>query len=347
MPPQPSINPALFQNALLEWYKVNARPLPWRQTTNAYPIWLAEIMLQQTTVATVIPYWQKFLSAFPTIHHLASAPLEQVLNLWQGLGYYRRAHLLHTCAKAVSSEHNGVFPATESGLLALPGIGPYTAAAIATTAFNQPAVVLDGNVERVVARLFRLQKELPKGKPAYRAKAAFLASSTHPCTYANAIMELGATVCTPKNPKCGMCPVSNLCAAFKLGDMLTYPRKTPAQKIPHIQAKAYLIYNNNGHIYLRQRPSTGMLASLFEAPCTSPNTNKLGWPNTLKNIPKNLTNRGNITHVFSHFKLTVQVYAGQGILPEPWQAFTPNNLPPLSTLMQKIIALLPASAHRQ
>jgi A/G-specific adenine glycosylase len=192
---------AKFQSNLLGWYAHAKRPMPWRNTTDPYPIWLAEVMLQQTTVAAVIPYHTRFLQKFPTVESLAAAPVEQVLHLWSGLGYYRRAHLLHKCAQHVTQTLGGTFPSTEEHLLTLPGLGPYTAAVLAATAFNRPATVVDGNVERVVTRLFAIATALPAAKPLIRQHAATMASQTEPRLYANAIMELDALVCTPKNPQ--------------------------------------------------------------------------------------------------------------------------------------------------
>lgn len=326
IPPQP------FRKALLTWYAANARPLPWRayNPPNPYLIWLAEIMLQQTTVAAVIPFYHRFVAAFPTVQALAKADIQHVLTLWQGLGYYRRAHLLHTCAQAVVAHHNGHFPSTEAQLLTLPGIGPYTAAAVAALAFNQPASVVDGNVERVISRLHRVQQPLPAAKPQLKTLAAALASPTKPQAYANAIMELGATICTPTNPKCTTCPVAAFCAANTHGDATTYPLKTKKKASPHLHATAYVMAQR-GKLHLLQRPNTGMLGGLWEAPTTCPTQpNPLNWPSKLPKTPTDYHVAGHITHVFSHFKLTVEVRT-VGILQAPHQ------LPPLSNLMKKIL----------
>ncbi|MFZ2587836.1 MAG: A/G-specific adenine glycosylase, partial [Alphaproteobacteria bacterium] len=305
-----SIPPAPFRAALLAWYEANARPLPWRQYAppNPYAIWLAEIMLQQTTVAAVIPYYKRFLASFPTVQALAEADIQAVLHHWQGLGYYRRAHLLHACAKAVVTHHNRHFPGTEAALLTLPGIGPYTAAAIASLAFNQPATVVDGNVERVVSRLHRVQTLLPAAKPALRTLAQALACPQNPQAYANAIMELGATVCTPTNPACPTCPVATFCHAAHHGDATTYPRKPAKTKVPHLHATAYVLTDARGHIRLSQRHATGMLGGLWEVLTACPTQpNPLGFPASLNAMPADYTVAGTITHTFSHFKLTVEV----------------------------------------
>lgn len=324
---------AKFQSNLLEWYAHAKRPMPWRQTQNPYAIWLAEIMLQQTTVATVIPYHTRFMEKFPTVESLAAAPLEEVLHLWAGLGYYRRAHLLHQCARYVSQHLGGKFPSTEAELLTLPGLGPYTAAVVTSTAFNQPATVVDGNVERVITRLFTIADPLPASKPLIRQHAAMLASQTEPLLYANAIMELGALICTPKSPKCTTCPVASFCQAKTQGTPEFYPQKSPKKRIPHHHATAYLVTDAAGHLYLRQRPATGLLASLWELPHT-------GWETTPLPSHLNLketTPRGTITHTFSHFKLTLNIaHATTSHLPEQ-NRFSPQNLPPLSTLMKKAL----------
>lgn len=335
--PAHTISAPAFRQALLGWYQTAARPLPWRNTQDPYAIWLAETMLQQTTVATVTPYWLRFLSIFPTVTDLAHAPLEQVLHLWQGLGYYRRAHLLHRCAQVVVKEHGGVFPDTLEGLLGLPGIGPYSAAAIAATAFNLPASVLDGNVERVMGRLYRITEPLPRSKPVYRAYAQALACPEHPRLYANAIMELGATVCTPKNPQCHTCPVQAFCTAQTQGDQTRYPVKTAAKKLPVHTATAYIITAPDGGIYLNRRGTSGMLAGLYELPATSPAPLPLGWPPQLATRLPAGTASGHVSHTFSHFKLNLNVVRLHAHLPGA-TAYAEDQLPPLSTLMKKALA---------
>lgn len=314
--------------------------MPWRDTQNPYSIWLAEIMLQQTTVAAVIPYYRRFLAAFPTVQTLAAAPIEQILHLWAGLGYYRRAHLLHKCAQTIAGKHHGHFPSTEAELLQLPGLGPYTAAVIAATAFNQPATVVDGNVERVITRLYTINAPLPKSKPLIRQKAALLSPlqpttyNLQPRLYANAIMELGATICTPQNPKCLLCPVQQFCAAHAAGNPAAYPVKAAKKALPQRSATAYAITDSSGNLYLRQRPATGLLASLWELPHTG------NWEaHQPPAIPlTQQTPAGEITHTFTHFKLTLNLIRATTphTLPAA-NAFAPSNLPPLSTLMKKAL----------
>lgn len=321
-----------FGTLLLAWYDNHSRVLPWRDYAkpDAYRIWLAEIMLQQTTVAAVVPYYRRFLEAFPTVQALAAAPVDDVLRLWQGLGYYRRAHLLHACAKVVA-ERGGLFPDTEEGLLALPGIGPYTAAAIRALAFNKPASVLDGNVERVVSRVYRWEAPLPAAKPQLRTLAAALAEGHEPRVYANAIMELGATVCTPKSPKCLMCPVRTLCASAGAADVETYPRKAPKKALPRKRAVAYAVVDGKGRIWLRQRPAKGLLGGLWEVPHT-------GWENTPLPFPTpaKAALAGVVGHTFTHFHLEVEVRVAKGVVPEK-AGFAGDDLPPLSTLMRKVV----------
>lgn len=330
-------NPHTFRANLLAWYARGHRAMPWREESHASPyhIWLAEIMLQQTTVAAVIPYYQRFLTRFPTVQGLAEAPLNDILALWQGLGYYRRAHLLQKCAQTVVKDYGGHFPTSEESLLTLPGLGPYTAAVIAATAFNQPANVVDGNVERVVTRVYRIASPLPASKPEIRAAAALLASPQEPRVYANAIMELGSQICTPANPQCLVCPVADDCLARAHGDQTAYPVKTPKKAVPHHTATAWLITDPSGQIYLQQRPATGLLASLWELPHS-------GWEpkSTEQQTPLPLSNlqpAGSYTHTFSHFKLTLNLYTATVPAIPPANRFRPTNLPPLPTLMAKAL----------
>lgn len=340
-------NAQAFRTRLLAWYASSHRPMPWRDLgATPYHIWLAEIMLQQTTVAAVIPYYQRFLMAFPTVESLAAAQIDQILHLWQGLGYYRRAHLLHKCAQTIVDKHAGHFPHTEAELLALPGLGAYTAAVLMATAFNQPATVVDGNVERVITRLFRIQQPLPAAKPVIRQRAAQLACHAEPKLYANAIMELGSQLCTPKNPDCLLCPVNEFCQAFKHGDQATYPRKTAKKALPEHTATAYLLIDSHGHLYLQQRPATGMLASLWELPHTGwewahrAHSRAGGDLPALPPIPPHTNAQpiGTITHTFTHYKLTLNLITAHIDKISTTHAFTTQNLPPLSTLMRKALS---------
>ena len=222
--------------ALLAWYDRHRRAMPWRalpgQTPDPYAVWLSEIMLQQTTVATVSPYFKRFLARWPTVADLAAADLDDVLHAWAGLGYYARARNLHKCAAAVATKHGGIFPDTEADLLKLPGIGPYTAAAVAAIAFGHKATVVDGNVERVMARLFAVTDPLPGSKARLKALAESLTPDERCGDYAQATMDLGATICSPTNPACGICPWRDGCDGQKQGIAVELPKKSPKRNAP-------------------------------------------------------------------------------------------------------------------
>ncbi|MFD1333830.1 A/G-specific adenine glycosylase, partial [Methylopila musalis] len=255
---------------LLAWYDRHRRTLPWRAgpgaRTEPYRVWLSEIMLQQTTVKAAGPYFLRFLERFPDVASLARAPLDDVLKLWAGLGYYSRARNLHACAIAVMERHGGRFPETEAELLALPGVGPYTAAAIAAIAFDRPAVVVDGNVERVMARLFAVEEAMPAAKPKLRALAAGVAPVRRPGDYAQATMDLGATLCTPKKPACALCPWDDPCRARAAGAPETYPRKSAKAARPQRFGVAFWVERADGAVLVRARPPKGLLGGMTEIP---------------------------------------------------------------------------------
>ena len=257
-----------MRGALLDWYDRMGRTLPWRMrpedraagvVPDPYAVWLSEIMLQQTTIPHGTPYWYKFLEAFPTVIDLANADRDRVLTMWAGLGYYARARNLHKCAGLIRDEYDGTFPDTEKELLSLPGIGPYTAATIAAICFNRPANIVDGNVERVISRIFRVQTPLPKAKSEIKALAGELADLVRPGDYGQALMDLGATVCTPRSPKCHICPWQDGCAGFAKGDMATYPRKRKKAKLP-VRFGAAFVLTCDGYVLLERRPDAGLLA---------------------------------------------------------------------------------------
>ena len=347
MPP-PHRQPEAFRQHLLAFYDQHGRDLPWRQVTTPYAIWLSEIMLQQTTVATVKPYFWRFLEAFPTVHDLARATEQEVLTLWQGLGYYSRARNLHACAKTVVAAWDGQFPTTTEDLLKLPGIGPYTAAAIAAIAFNAQATVVDGNVERVISRLYRLATPLPKAKTEIRPLATALTDPARPGAYAGAIMDLGATVCTPRSPSCAECPVQRWCAGYAAGDQATYPRKEPKAKRPEKTGVAWCIFDRHGRLYLRQRPAKGLLASLWEVPHT-------GWEEHAPPLPEiaqyhaaEAVDAGQIRHVFTHFGLTLDVRRLDLPTEQPdWVSPATLARHPLPTLMRKVLHRALAEADPQ
>jgi A/G-specific adenine glycosylase len=243
---------------LLAWYDRHARVLPWRERpghrADPYRVWLSEIMLQQTTVKAVAPYYARFLAQWPTVDALARADLEDVLRGWAGLGYYARARNLHACAKAVSEQHKGVFPDDIDALRALPGIGDYTAAAIAAIAFDRPAVPVDGNVERVVARLFAVEDELPAAKPVVKRLAASLLPAGRSGDFAQAMMDLGATICSPKRPACALCPWNVACIAKGRGDQEAFPRKAPKREGRLRRGAAFVALRSDATVLLRRRP---------------------------------------------------------------------------------------------
>jgi A/G-specific adenine glycosylase len=249
IPPIPIV-PANFQRGLLNWYDGARRDLPWRarpdEKADPYKVWLSEIMLQQTTVKAVIPYFETFIARWPAAEALAAASRDEVLAAWAGLGYYSRARNLYACAQAVAGEG---FPTNEAGLRALPGVGAYTAAAIAAIAFDEPATVVDGNVERVIARLFAVEQPLPAAKPAIRKLAATLTPLGRPGDYAQAMMDLGAVVCTPRTPSCLVCPVRSFCSAAARGDAERFPVKSPKAERPVRRGNAFVIVRKERSVY--------------------------------------------------------------------------------------------------
>ncbi len=332
---------------LLAWYDRHRRVLPWRaragEAADPYRVWLSEIMLQQTTVATVGPYFLTFLARWPDVNALAAASLDEVLTAWAGLGYYARARNLHKCAQVVASRHGGRFPDSEAGLLELPGIGGYTAAAIAAIAFDRRAVVMDGNVERVVARLNRVKNALPAAKPEFRALTDALTPDQRPGDFAQAMMDLGATICTPRKPRCGLCPWRDDCAAFKAGDAEDYPRKTPKAERPILHATAYWMTLPDGSVLLRRRAEEGLLGGMMEIPTNSwraapwdPDEARAAAPFDAqwRDLP------GNIRHVFTHIDLRLTLLGGRlekvpaGLVAAPLDKLGDYALP---SVMRKIV----------
>lgn len=259
---------------LLSWYDRHARALPWRvppaveEMADPYLVWLSEVMLQQTTVAAVKDYFHAFTTRWPRVEDLAAAEDAEVMAAWAGLGYYARARNLLKCARVVVAEHGGRFPETEEGLRSLPGIGPYTSAAIAAIAFDRPATVVDGNVERVMARLYDIHTPLPAAKPELTERAAALTPQARPGDYAQAVMDLGATICTPRNPACGLCPWRAPCAARVAGTERDLPKKTPKARKPVRQGLVYLARRVDGALLLETRPPSGLLGGTLCFPTT-------------------------------------------------------------------------------
>jgi A/G-specific adenine glycosylase len=304
---------------LLAWYDRHRRVLPWRARTgersDPYRVWLSEIMLQQTTVKAVGPYFEKFVARWPTVAALGEASLDDVLRMWAGLGYYSRARNLHACAVVVAREHAGRFPDTEAGLLALPGIGPYTAAAIAAIAFDRAAMPVDGNIERVVSRLFAVEDELPKAKPRIQALAQTLLPPSRAGDAAQALMDLGATICTPKKPACVLCPLSEGCAARVRGDQDTFPRKA-AKKTGALRRGAAFVVMRGDEILLRSRPAKGLLGGMTEVPTSEwvagqDDVRARKQAPSLEGLSPWRRKVGVVTHVFTHFPLELVVYTSQ------------------------------------
>jgi len=311
--PEIPFAPVRFQLALLKWYAGSRRDLPWRtkpgDKADPYRVWLSEIMLQQTTVKAVIPYYEKFIAKWPTAAALATAPRDEVLAAWAGLGYYARARNLHACAQVLVTS----FPLNEAGLRQLPGIGAYTAAAIAAIAFGEPAAVVDGNVERVLARLFALDTPLPSAKPLIKALAAKLTPASNPGDYAQGMMDLGATVCTPRAPSCKLCPAGHLCAAHARGMAERYPLRVPKSRKPVRRGMAFVIVRKNGtgyNVLLRRRPDKGLLGGMMEVPSTE----WAGGESAVGNAPNGSAGwkfAGMVKHTFTHFHLELDVVAAK------------------------------------
>ncbi|OYY78899.1 MAG: A/G-specific adenine glycosylase [Rhizobiales bacterium 24-66-13] len=311
----PAVPSGAIAAALLAWYDRHRRRLPWRaeggRLGDPYHVFLSEIMLQQTTVKAVGPYFTAFLARWPRVADLAAAPLEEVLSAWAGLGYYARARNLHACAKAVVARHGGEFPADEAALLDLPGIGPYTAAAIAAIAFDLPASPVDGNIERVVSRLYAVDAPLPKSKPRIKALAAALTPHARPGDFAQGMMDLGATLCTPRSPACVLCPLCAPCLGRAAGDAARYPVKTAKGEKPARAGIAFLAVRADGAVLLRTRPEKGLLAQMTEVPSTPWSA---GVPAPGDHAPLSAGAKGwralpgRVSHVFTHFALELEVW---------------------------------------
>ena len=308
---------------LLAWYDRHRRVLPWRappgRRANPYHVWLSEIMLQQTTVKAVGPYYAKFLKLWPDISALAAAPLDDVLKAWAGLGYYARARNLHACARAVVERHGGKIPATEALLRELPGIGPYTAAAIAAIAFDECTSPVDGNIERVIARLYALETPLPAAKPEISRLARALTPPQRSGDFAQAMMDLGATICTPKSPACILCPWNESCAAYARGNAETFPRRLPKREGDLRRGAAFVVQRADDFVLVRTRPEKGLLGGMTEVPTTEWSKD-FDASTAMKGAPHFASMRkplawqktlGVVRHVFTHFPLELIVYVSE------------------------------------
>jgi A/G-specific adenine glycosylase len=330
---------------LLAWYDRNARVMPWRTAPadraagvrpDPYRIWLSEVMLQQTTVAAVRAYFLRFTERWPDVAALAAAADADVMGEWAGLGYYARARNLLACARAVAGAHGGRFPTTRDGLMGLPGIGPYTAAAVAAIAFDEPAVVVDGNVERVMARLYGVETPLPAAKPDLVRLAASLTPLLRAGDYAQAVMDLGATICTPRNPACGLCPWNRVCAARAAGVQAELPRKTAKPAKPVRQGRLWVARRADGAMLLETRPDRGLLGGMLGWPGSAwdggggPAPLEADWHDAV----------GEVRHTFTHFHLRLDIAVAEvGLTAAPLRgvflprtAFRPSDLP---TVMRK------------
>jgi A/G-specific adenine glycosylase len=307
--------------ALLDWYDAHARALPWRTGPHAraagaapdpYRVWLSEVMLQQTTVPHATSYFLDFTQRWPTVADLAAVEDGELMAAWAGLGYYARARNLLACARAVATDHGGVFPEDEAGLLALPGVGAYTAAAVAAIAFDRPANVVDGNVERVTARLFAVETPLPASKSELKRLAASLVRDDRPGDWAQALMDLGATVCRPKVPLCDRCPVAFACAALKTGDPGRYPLKTKKSARPRRKGAVFVLRDGQGRVALERRPDKGLLGAMLGLPTSA--WNDVGAGIEAAPVKAAWGETGEVEHVFTHFALTLTVFeaAGEG-----------------------------------
>ena len=316
-----TLSTGALRGRLLDWYDANARALPWRVgpadrarkvAPDPYRVWLSEVMLQQTTVPHATAYFLDFTRRWPTVEALAAAPEAEVMAAWAGLGYYARARNLIACARAVARDHGGKFPGAEAALLGLPGVGPYTAAAVASIAFDRPANVVDGNVERVMSRLYAVEAPLPDSKAELKALAGALVTAERPGDWAQALMDLGATICRPKSPLCDRCPLADACQARLTGAPDAYPRKVAKPERPRRHGAAYVLISQ-GHVALVRRPPRGLLGGMLGLPTTDWRATALAVSDTRAQAPlgEAWRNLGPIEHVFTHFALTLEVWRGE------------------------------------
>jgi len=341
-----------FRADILSWYDRHRRVMPWRAAKGAKPnpyyVWLSEVMLQQTTVVTVGPYFEKFTKIWPTVHDLAAASQEDVMKEWAGLGYYARARNLHKCAQIVSAEHDGVFPDTQTELIKLPGIGDYSSNSIAAIAYNMPANVVDGNVERVMARYFAITEPMPASKKQLKelAGAIALPEVERAGDYAQGLMDLGATICTPKSPKCMLCPINEGCKGRKKGIAAELPAKTPKKAKPQRYGHLYWVTDNKGAVLSERRPETLMLGGMIGLPTSDwSGKNNPAKPDLDEKTYKSLINtRLKVKHSFTHFDLHLDIITAQlkGNIKDnqQWVAASVLSKQGFPTLFNKAIKLM-------
>ena len=353
--------PADAGAALLAWYDRHHRSLPWRippgriarsERPDPYRVWLSEIMLQQTTVQAVKPYFETFTNRWPTVEALAAAPADDIMKAWAGLGYYSRARNLKKCAEAVVERFGGDFPGDAAALKSLPGIGDYTAAAIAAIAFDIPVAVVDGNVERVATRFRAIDTPLPAAKPEIRALVQAMLPTERPGDFAQATMDLGATICTPKRPACALCPVNGGCRAYNDGDPERFPVKAPKAEKPTRLGAAFVAVRADGAILLRRRPESGLLGGMSEPPTSGWTARRDGEPGLeAAPFPADWAPAGVIGHVFTHFELRLSVYRAATDRPAPdgwwWSQAADIHSEALPTVMKKAIeAAIPGATRK-
>jgi len=347
-----------FAQRLLAWFAAEARDLPWRRDRDPYRVWLAEVMLQQTQVDTAVPYYERFLTRFPTVAALAAAPLEEVLKLWEGLGYYARARNLHAAARQIVVEHGGQIPATFEALLVLPGVGRYTAGAVASIAFGQDVPAVDGNVRRVLARVFAVREDVSRSAAQQELEA--LATSLLPPGQAGAfnegLMELGATVCTPRAPKCDRCPLCEPCQAYATGEQDSLPVKRPRKRTPHYEVAAAVTIGQDGRVLVAQRNADDMLGGLWEFPggkCEDGETLSECLAREMREELGVKVEVGErlvvVKHAYTHFRITLHAFRCRVVAGEPrcldcaafrWVSHAEMDALPMSVADRKIARVL-------